>query len=91
MLSITDYETWDYLATAKLSAVLRDVTCQAALPADKKLLLKYHLGEKSIKLPFVVYTDFETILGITRSCETNPENLYTAKINKHTASVFLFW
>ena len=90
MLLITDYETWDYLAAAKLSALLRDVNCQVALPTDKNILLKYHLGEKSIKLPFVVYADFETILGVTKSCETNPENSYTAKINKHTASGFLF-
>ena len=37
-----------------------------------------------------IYTDFETNFGIARSYEKNPEISYTTKINKHTASGFLF-
>ena len=48
-------------------------------------MLKYNHGEKSIKDPFIIYSDIQSLLEKTDACH-NPENTSTTKINKHTAS-----
>ena len=48
--------------------------------------IKYNQGEKSIKLPFVVYADLECLLEKMSTCYNNPEKSSTTKINKHTLS-----
>ena len=49
-------------------------------------VIKYNHGEKSIKLPFVVYADLECLLEKMNTCYNNPEESSTTKINKHTPS-----
>ena len=48
--------------------------------------IKYSHGEKSIKLPFVVYADLEYLLEKMSTCYKHPEESSTTKINKHTPS-----
>ena len=48
-------------------------------------MLKYNHGEKSIKDPFIIYSDIQSLLEKADACH-NPENTSTTKINKHTAS-----
>ena len=61
------------------------------MPNKGNKLLKYSYGHKLIKLPFVIYTDFETNPEKTRSCDNNPEALYTTEAIKHTAFGFSFY
>ena len=35
--------------------------------------IKYNHGEKSLKVPWVIYVDFESLLIKQRSCQNNPE------------------
>ena len=49
-------------------------------------VIKYNHGEKSIKLPFVVYVDLECLLEKMSTCYNNPEESSTTRINKHTPS-----
>ena len=50
------------------------------MPTKNNNAIKYNHGEKSIKFPFVVYADLEC------TCNNNPEESSTTKINKHTPS-----
>ena len=44
-------------------------------------MLKYNHGVKSIKIPFIIYANIESLLGKINSCHDNPEKSSTTKIN----------
>ena len=48
--------------------------------------IKYNQGEKSIKLPFIIYADLECLLEKISTCNNNPAESSTTEINKHTRS-----
>ena len=49
-------------------------------------ILKYNQGEKSMKVPFIIYAALERLLEKMNTCYNNPEKSSTTKINKHTPS-----
>ena len=51
-------------------------------------IIKYNQGEKSIKLPFVVYADLECLLEKMSTCQNNPNEPSTTEINKHIVWLF---
>ena len=51
------------------------------MPTKDNNTIKYNQGEKSIKLPFVVYADLECLLEKMSTCYNNPEKSSTTKIN----------
>ena len=55
------------------------------LKEDNKIL-KYDYGEKSKKVPFIIYADLESLLEKVNTCHNNPKNSSITKINKHTPS-----
>ena len=56
------------------------------MPEDYNEILKYNQGEKSMKVPFIIYADLECLLEKMNTCHNNPEKSSTTKINKHTTS-----
>jgi hypothetical protein len=44
-----------------------------------------------MKIPFVIYADFEAILEKIHTCEANPAESYTEKKQKHTPSGFCYY
>ena len=56
------------------------------MPNEDNKILKYNPGEKSMKVPFIIYADLDCLLEKVHSCQNNPEKLSTAKINMHTPS-----
>ena len=56
------------------------------MPTKDNNIIKYNQGEKSIKLPFVVYADLECLLEKMSTCQNNPNESSTTEINKHTPS-----
>ena len=52
---------------------------------DSKII-KYNHGKKSMKVPFTIYADLESLLKKINTCHNNPEKSSTTKINKHTPS-----
>ena len=50
-------------------------------------ILKYNHGEKSMKVPFIIYADLESSLEKMNTCHKYPEKSSTTKINKHTSLV----
>ena len=49
-------------------------------------VLKYNHGEKSMKVPFIIYADVDSSLGKIDICHNNPEKSSTTKINNHAVS-----
>ena len=56
------------------------------MPEEDNKILKYNQGEKSMKVPFIIYADLESLLEKMGTCHNNPEKSSTTKINKHTPS-----
>ena len=56
------------------------------MPNEDNKIIKYNQGEKSIKSPFIIYADLESLLQKISTCYNNPEESSTTEINKHTTS-----
>ena len=60
--------------------------CYVEMPEEYNKILKYNEGEKSMRVPFIIYADLECLLEKMNTCYNNPEKLSTTKINKNTPS-----
>ena len=56
------------------------------MPTDKNNIIKYNHGDKSLKLPFIIYADLECLLEKISTCYNDPNISSTTKINRHTPS-----
>ena len=56
------------------------------MPKEDNKILKYNHGEKSMKVPFIVYSDLESLFEKISTCRNNPKKSSTTKINKHALS-----
>ena len=56
------------------------------MPEEDNKILKYNQVEKSMKVPFIIYADLESLLEKMNTCHNNPGKSSTTKINKHTPS-----
>ena len=55
---------------------------------DNKIL-KYNHGEKSVKIPFIIYADLEFLLEKISTRHNNPKKS-TTKTNKHIPSGYIY-
>ena len=53
--------------------------CHVKIPAEDNNTLNYNHGEKSLKVPWVIYADFECLLVEQQSCQNNPNDSYTER------------
>ena len=60
--------------------------CCIQMPNEDNKILQYNHGEKSMRAPFIIYADLESLLEKMDTCHDNPEKSSTTKINKHTPS-----
>ena len=60
--------------------------CYVEMPEEYNKILKYNEGEKSMRVPFIIYADLECLLEKMNTCYNNPEKSSTTKINKNTPS-----
>ena len=60
--------------------------CHVKMPAKDNNIIKYNHGEKSMKVPFIIYADLECLLEKMSICINNPNESSTTEINKHTPS-----
>ena len=60
--------------------------CHIEMSNKENNKIRYNQGEKSIKLPFIIYADFECLLEKIGTCYNNPEESPTTKIIHHTPS-----
>ena len=50
------------------------------MPEKDNKILKYNQGEKSMKVPFIIYADLESLLEKINTCHNNPEKASITKI-----------
>ena len=60
--------------------------CNMEIPTKGNNIIKYNQGEKSVKLPFLVYADLECLLEKMSTCQNNSNQSSTTEINKHIPS-----
>ena len=60
--------------------------CYVEMPKEDNKILKYNHGEKSVKVPFIVYADLESLLEKMSTCHNNPNESSIIKINEHAPS-----
>ena len=60
--------------------------CYVEMPEGYNKILKYNEGEKSMRIPYIIYADLECLPEKMNTCHNNPEKSSTTKINKHTPS-----
>ena len=54
-------------------------------------ILSFKNYNRSMRVPFIVYADFESFIKPIDTCEPNPENSYTKQYQKHTPSSFCYY
>ena len=57
--------------------------CNIEMSSNDNNLINYNKGEKSLKLPFIIYADLECLLEKISTCYDNPNLSSTTKINQH--------
>ena len=60
--------------------------CYLRIPDDDNNILEYISGEKSLKVPFIIYADLECLLKKINTCSNNPDKSYTEKKAVHKPS-----
>ena len=60
--------------------------CHVEIPTKDNNIIKYNHGEKSMKVPFIIYADLECLLEKMSTCINNTNESSTTKINNHTPS-----
>ena len=56
------------------------------MPNEDNKIIKYNQGEKSVRSPFIIYADLESLLEKMSTCYNNSEESSTTEINKHKPS-----
>ena len=59
------------------------IICNVKMPNDDNKYIFSTLGKNSLRMPIVVYADFECLLVKIDSCEKNPNMSYTEKKDNH--------
>ena len=54
-------------------------------------ILSFKNYNRSMRVPFIVYADFESFIKPIDTCGPNPENSYTKQYQKHTPSSFCYY
>ena len=60
--------------------------CYIEKTEEDNKILKYNHGEKSMRVPFIIYSDLECLLEKMSTCHNDPEKSSATKVNKRTPS-----
>ena len=64
--------------------------CTVKMPNDDNKYISSTSGKNSLRLPTVIYADFERLLFKMDSCEKCPDNSYTQKKSRQIHSGYYF-
>ena len=53
------------------------------MPSEKDDILEFNQYMKSVKIPWIIYADIESLTKKIDGCANNPENSSTTKIGEH--------
>ena len=62
---------------------------QKIVMPDPGTMLKFKNYYRSMRVPFVIYADFESFIKPIDTCQPNPSGSYTDQYQKHIPSSFL--
>ena len=62
--------------------------CGTDMSSEKYKILKFSQREKSLRVPITYYCDTESLIKNTDTCDNNPEQPLTTRVNKHEVCVF---
>ena len=65
--------------------------CHVEMPNENNKIIKYNQGEKSIRSPFIIYADLESLVEKLSTSYNNLEESSTTEINKHTPTGYLLF
>ena len=65
-------------------------SCKIELPEEGSIT-KFKNENRSLRVPYVIYADFEAITEKISTCENNPEESSTLQYQKHTPSGFCYY
>ena len=54
-------------------------------------MLKFKNYQRSMRVPFIVYADFESFIKPLNTCQPNSKESYTTKFQKHVPSSFCYY
>ncbi|XP_065679086.1 uncharacterized protein LOC136093770 [Hydra vulgaris] len=58
---------------------------------EPNTMLEFTNYNRSMKVPFVIYADFESFIKLIDTCTPNPDESYTKQYQKHTPSSFCYY
>nr|XP_012563435.1 unnamed protein product [Hydra vulgaris] len=58
---------------------------------EPNTMIEFTNYNRSMKVPFVIYADFESFIKPTDTCTPNPDESYTKQYQKHTPSSFCYY
>ena len=82
------YTTENKLESHKKVCENHDYCC-VEMPNEDNKILKYNHGKKSMKTPFIIYADLESLLEKMDTCYDSSEKSSATKINKYTIWLFI--
>ena len=65
--------------------------CYVEMRNEDNKILKYNHGEKSMKIPFIIYADLKSLLEKMSTCHNNPKNSSTTKIIYIIYTLFIWF
>ena len=70
------------------SYCINNESVKVEMPTKSKSILKSSDYQNQLKMSFMIYADFESILEPIQGCNQDPTISHTDKVNKHTPSGF---
>ena len=64
--------------------------CLIEMPEEDSII-EFQNFNRSMRVPFIVYADFESLIKPLNTCEPNPENSYPKKYQEHKPSRFCYF
>jgi hypothetical protein len=58
---------------------------------EERSFVSFKNFNRSMRVPFIVYADFESIIKPIDTCESNPDKSYTKQYQKHTPLSFCYY
>ncbi|XP_065682280.1 uncharacterized protein LOC136095509 [Hydra vulgaris] len=86
---IKRFDTEESLSKHKLYCDTHD-SVRIELPKPNTMI-KFNHFKRSMRVPFVVYADFESFIKPINTCTPNPDESYTKQYQKHTPSSFCYY
>ena len=81
MNCLNSFRTGNKLKSHEKACKSKDL-CGIVMPLEKANILEFNQYMKSIKMPYIIHADIESLVKKIDGCSNNPENSSTTKIGE---------